>query len=91
MIRIHMSTDNLYQRVIDVYRRTVSVKKTAETVGTTLVRAQRILITEGLIYHTTTMPVEVYIAMSDQQAEEEHGYRCIENAILDSYRSYLAG
>ena len=64
----------------------VSVKKTAETVGPTLVRAQRILITEGLIYHTTTMPVEVYIAMSDQQAEEEHGYRCIENAIPDSYR-----
>lgn len=43
-----------------------------------------------IIYHTTTMPVEVYIAMSDQQAEEEHGYRCIENAIPDSYRIYLA-
>ncbi len=43
-----MSTDNLYQRVIEVYRRTGSVKKTAETVGTSLVRAQRILITEGL-------------------------------------------
>ena len=43
-----MSTDNLYQRVIEVFRKTGSVKKTAETVGTTLVRAQRILITEGL-------------------------------------------
>lgn len=32
-----MSTDNLYQRVIEVYERTGSVKKTAETVGTTLV------------------------------------------------------
>ncbi len=43
-----MSSDNLYQRVIEVYRKTGSVKKTAETVDTTLVRAQRILITEGL-------------------------------------------
>ena len=43
-----MSTDNLYQRVIEVFRKTGSVKKTVETVGTTLVRAQRILITEGL-------------------------------------------
>ncbi len=43
-----MSKDSLYQRVIEVYRRTGSVKRTAETVGTTLVRAQRILITEGL-------------------------------------------
>jgi len=40
-----MSTDNQYQRVIDVFNKTGSVKKTAETVGTTLVRAQRILIT----------------------------------------------
>lgn len=43
-----MGTDNLYQRVIDSFRKTGSVKKTAETVSTTLVRAQRILITEGL-------------------------------------------
>ena len=41
-----MSKDSLYQRVIEVYRRTGSVKSTAETLGTTLVRAQRILITE---------------------------------------------
>lgn len=43
-----MGTDNLGQRVIDSFRKTGSVKKTAETVSTTLVRAQRILITEGL-------------------------------------------
>lgn len=40
--------ENLYQKVIADYRITNSVKKTAQNVGTSLVRAQRILITEGL-------------------------------------------
>jgi len=43
-----MSNDDIYQRVIDDFKKTGSVKKTAENIGTTLVRAQRILITEGL-------------------------------------------
>ena len=40
--------ENLYQKVIEDYRIINSVKKTAQNVGTSLVRAQRILITEGL-------------------------------------------
>ena len=40
--------ENLYHRVISDYQITHSVKKTAQNVGTSLVRAQRILITEGL-------------------------------------------
>lgn len=40
--------ENLYQKVIADYKITNSVKKTAQNVGTSLVRAQRILITEGL-------------------------------------------
>ena len=43
-----MPYDDIYQQVIDDFKITGSVKKTAENVGTTLVRAQRILITEGL-------------------------------------------
>lgn len=43
-----MAKDDIYQQVIDDYKITGSVKKTAQNVGTTLVRAQRILITEGL-------------------------------------------
>ena len=57
-----MSADNLYQRVIDDYAITGSVKKTAENVGTTLVRAQRILITEGLWSSPTSEKVfDLYI------------------------------
>lgn len=43
-----MAWDDIYQQVIDDFKITGSVKKTAKNVGTTLVRAQRILITEGL-------------------------------------------
>jgi len=43
-----MPNDDIYQRVVDTYKRIGSVKQTALKVGTTLVRAQRILITEGL-------------------------------------------
>lgn len=41
--------ENLYQKVIADYRITNSVKKTAQNVGTSLVKAQRILITEGVM------------------------------------------
>ena len=43
-----MAWDDIYQQVIDDFKITGSVNKTAQNVGTTLVRAQRILITEGL-------------------------------------------
>ena len=43
-----MGNDEIYQQVIADFKITGSVKKTAQNVGTTLVRAQRILITEGL-------------------------------------------
>ncbi|MBR3516862.1 MAG: hypothetical protein IKO10_11160 [Lachnospiraceae bacterium] len=43
-----MAKDELYQRIIEDYKITGSVKRTAENLGTTLVRAQRVLITEGL-------------------------------------------
>lgn len=52
-----MGNDDIYQQVIADYKITGSVKKTAQNVGTTLVRAQRILITEGLWSSTTSEKV----------------------------------
>ena len=49
-----MAKDELYQRIIDDYKITGSVKRTAENLGTTLVRAQRVLITEGLCSSDTS-------------------------------------
>lgn len=53
--------ENLYQKVIADYRITNSVKKTAQNVGTSLVEAQRILITEGLwSSHTSEQVGELF-------------------------------
>ncbi len=38
---------------------------------------------------TTSMPVEVYIAMSEGQAREEHGFECIGWALPESSRIYF--
>lgn len=44
----------------------------------------------GLLKRTSTiMPIEVYIAMSERQAEEEHGSTCIEWELPDSRRIYF--
>ena len=42
-----------------------------------------------LLKNTTIMSIEVYIAMSDEQAEEENGSACIEWEIPDSKRIYF--
>ena len=58
-----MPYDDIYQRVVDTYKRIGSVKQTAQEVGTTLVRAQRILITEGLwSSQTSDKVVQLYNA-----------------------------
>ena len=45
---------------------------------------------KGLLKRTSTiMPIEVYVAMSEQQAEEEHGSACIEWELPDSRRIYF--
>lgn len=43
-----MAKDEMYNRILKEYEKCGSVKQTANNVGTTLVRAQRVLITEGL-------------------------------------------
>ena len=35
------------------------------------------------------MPVEVFVVMPKEQAEEEHGTACIEWELPDSYRAYF--
>lgn len=42
-----------------------------------------------LIHFDTIMPVEVYIAMTKEQDDDEHGQCCVEWAMPDSYRIYF--
>ena len=45
--------DELYQQIINIYKETGSVKKTAEELGTYPIKVRRVLITEGL-WHSKT-------------------------------------
>ena len=57
-----MPKDDLYNRIIREYKKCGSVKQTALNVGTSLVRAQRVLITEGLWSSDTSDAVyELYV------------------------------
>ncbi|MCF0127411.1 MAG: hypothetical protein HUJ70_02520 [Pseudobutyrivibrio sp.] len=42
-----------------------------------------------LRYMGSGMPMEVYVAMSEEQAEEEHGFTCLEKPLPDSDRIYI--
>jgi len=64
-----MTSDDIYQQVIDDFKITGSVKKTAQNVGTTLVRAQRILITEGLWSSPTSEKVVALYVKGQSVAE----------------------
>ena len=43
-----MGHAELYDRIIESYEETHSVKKTAEELGTSVIKVRRVLITEGL-------------------------------------------
>lgn len=58
-----MANDDIYSRVVEEFKKTGSVKRTAENVGTSLVRAQRILITEHLWSSPTSEAVFEYFCM----------------------------
>lgn len=42
-----------------------------------------------LLRTSTIMPIEVYVAMPEEQAEEEHGHTCVEWELPDSKRIYF--
>ena len=70
-----MPKDDLYNRIIREYKKCGSVKQTALNVGTSLVRAQRVLITEGLWSSETSDAVyELYVQGKTVQeiADELH-------------------
>ena len=70
-----MTRDDLYNRIIREYERCGSVKQTAVNVGTSLVRTQRVLITEGLWSSDTSEAVyDLYVQEKTVQeiADELH-------------------
>ena len=54
--------DELYQQIINIYKETGSVKKTAEELGTYPIKVRRVLITEGLWHSKTSEQVADLLA-----------------------------
>ena len=56
-----MEKTDLYSRIVDSYKKTGSVKKTAEEFGTSVIRVRRVLINEGLWSSATSQKIlELY-------------------------------
>lgn len=56
-----MENADLYSRIIESYKKTASVKKTAEELGTSVIKVRRVLITEGLWSSPTSLKIlELY-------------------------------
>ena len=64
-----MAKDEMYNRIVKEYEKCGSVKQTAINAGTTLVRAQRVLITEGLWHSETSAKVGELFSMGKTTQE----------------------
>ena len=53
-----MENTELYDRIIESYEKTGSVKKTAEELGTSIVKVRRVLLTEGLWSSATSRTIQ---------------------------------
>ena len=85
-----MTRDDLYNRIIREYERCGSVKQTAVNVGTSLVRTQRVLITEGLWSSDTSEAVyDLYVQEKTVQeiADELH----VSVKTVQAYLPYTKG
>ena len=85
-----MAEEDLYDRIIDEYKRCGSVKRTAEIAGTSLVRAQRVLITEGLWSSETSEAVRELFEQG-KTAQEIADELFISMKTVQAYLPYTKG
>lgn len=82
--------DELYQQIIDSYKETGSVKKTAEELGTYPIKVRRVLITEGLWHSKTSNQVAELLALGKSVAEIAEEL-VISEKNVQSYMPYSRG
>lgn len=85
-----MPKDELYQKIIDDFKITGSLKKTAENLGTTLVRAQRVLITEGLWSSPTSEKIWS-LCKTGMDVKAIAAELCITEKTVQAYLPYTKG
>ena len=82
--------DELYQQIINIYKETGSVKKTAEELGTYPIKVRRVLITEGLWHSKTSNQVAELLALGKSVAEIAEEL-VISEKNVQSYMPYSRG
>ena len=82
--------DELYQQIINIYKETGSVKKTAEELGTYPIKVRRVLITEGLWHSKTSEQVADLLAKGKSVAEIAEEL-VISEKNVQSYMPYSRG
>lgn len=82
--------DELYQQIIDNYKETGSVKRTAEKLGTYPIKVRRVLITEGLWHSKTSDQVLELLAQGKSVAEIAENL-VISEKNVQSYMPYSRG
>lgn len=85
-----MNHDELYNRIITEYLKCGSVKQTAVNVGTSLVRAQRVLITEGL-WHSETSDAVCKLLEQGKTTQEIADSLFISVKTVQAYLPYTKG
>ena len=83
-----MPYDDVYEKVISTYKQVKSIKATADFVGTTLVRAQRILITEGM-WHSKSSDRVVALYNSGKSVKEIAQLLGISQKTVQTYLPYV--
>ena len=83
-----MTYDDVYYKVIETYKQVKSIKTTADLVGTTLVRTQRILITEGL-WHSKSSDQVVTLYNSGKSVKVIAQLLCISEKTVQTYLPYV--
>lgn len=82
--------DKLYQQIIDTYKETGSVKKTAEALNTYPIKVRRVLITEGL-WHSKTSDQVVELMNQGLSVAEIAEKLVISEKNVQSYMPYRRG
>lgn len=85
-----IAVDELYELIVDEYKKTGSVKKVVENLGSNTIKVRRVLITEGLWESETSKSVgELY--KNGKSVKEIAGILCMSEKNVQSYMPYTRG
>ena len=79
--------DVMYQKIVEAYKKTSSVKKVSKMLNTNVIKVRRVLITEGLWQSETSCKVN-QLLNSGYSAEKAAEKLCMSIKNVYSYKTY---